>query len=285
MTLSRMLQRSARLLLMNGIEAPYTEAKILLGHITSMSPVQIYTEPEQTLSCREKDDLRKLVARRLKHEPIAYILKNKEFYGINFHIDSRVLIPRPETETLVDAAIQFAGNRSQNLKRQLAVADIGTGCGAIAVSLALNIPESKIYATDISSAALEVAALNCKEHGVTQQVALLLGDLLQPLPKPVDLVVANLPYVKSSDFSKLSAEIAEFEPGIALDGGESGLDCITRLLLQLSNKIIAGGCLLLEIGQNQDRDVSRLIGGYLGGRNFEFLEDLNGINRAVKIDL
>jgi release factor glutamine methyltransferase len=285
MTLAEALQQSACVLSTNGIEHSHIEARILLGHATNLSPVQIYTEPQQILSPEEEGSLQRLIKRRLRHEPTAYILRHREFYGIDFYVDHRVLIPRPETEILVDASLQFAGSRSCYLKRPLLIADIGTGCGAIAISLALNLPGSKIYATDMSSSALEVAGLNCRHHQVEGQVTLLRGNLLEPLPEPVDLMVANLPYVKNSELPYLSPEIAEFEPGIALNGGESGLDCIRQLLEQVAEKINTGGCLLVEIGQNHEKEVTWLIRSCLHGANFEFIMDFSAINRAVKIDL
>jgi release factor glutamine methyltransferase len=285
LTIAQVLRQSAYILSMNGIEDSRIEAIMLLGHATNLSPVHIYTEPEQILSSQEKNKLQRLIRRRLRHEPAAYILKRKEFYGIDFYVDSRVLIPRPETEVLVDAALEFADSRRRSLKRPLLIADIGTGCGAIAISLALNLPGSNVYATDLSPIALEVARINCRLHKVTKQVTLFQGDLLQPLPEPVDLIVANLPYIKNSELPDLSPEIAEFEPRMALDGGESGLDCIRQLLWQVKNKINAGGCILLEIGQNQESDIGQLIHNCLETPNFRFIADYNYIKRAVKIDL
>jgi release factor glutamine methyltransferase len=284
MNLAQALQQSAGILSMNGIDDSYIEARMLLSHATNLSPVQIYTEPQQMLSREEVSKLQDLVDRRLKHEPAAYILKHREFYGIDFYVDSRVLIPRPETELLVDTALEFASNRSY-ITRPLSAADIGTGSGAIAISLALNIPGIRVYAIDISHSALEVARFNCEYHKVAGQVTILSGNLLQPLPKPVDLVVANLPYIKNSELPDLSPEIAKFEPRMALDGGKSGLDCIRQLLQQVKCKINAGGCLLLEIGQNQEKEVSRLIHSCLDEVNFRLIADFNGIKRVVKIDL
>jgi release factor glutamine methyltransferase len=285
MTLAEALQQSAYALSTNSIEDSHIEARMLLGHVTNLSTVQIYTKHEQILSPEEEAKLQKLIGRRLRKEPTAYILKHKEFYGIDFYVDSRVLIPRPETELLVDAALELAAGRSSYLTRPLLIADIGTGCGAIAISLVLNLPGNKVYATDSSRSALEVARLNCRHHKVAEQVTLLTGDLLQPLPEPVDLIVANLPYIKNSELLDLSPEIVGFEPGLALDGGESGLDCIQKLLQQVKDKTNAGGCLLLEIGHDQEIDVSHLIHTYLNGLNFRFIADLNCIKRVVKIDL
>jgi release factor glutamine methyltransferase len=282
--LANALQQSVSLLEHNGVEDSYFEARVLLGRATNLSAVQIYTEPEQILSQEEEDNLIKLLERRLKGEPTAYILKQKEFYGIDFYVDSRVLIPRPETEILVDAVLDVAMSRNYPTS-QLLIADIGTGCGAIAISLALHLPECRVYATDLSYSALEVASWNCRWHGVTEKVSLLQGDLLKPLPESVDLIVANLPYIGKHDIIHLSPEISEFEPRVALDGGENGLDCIERLLLQLNDKINTGGCLILEIGDGQEEKISRLLKVYIKSTNFRFAEDLNTIRRAVIIDI
>jgi release factor glutamine methyltransferase len=283
MTLTQALQQSAHVLGVNGIDDSHIEARMLLGHIIKLSPVQIYTQTEQTLSQEQEITLHELIGRRLRREPTAYIVNRREFYGIDFYVDSRALIPRPETELLVDTALEFFRNDTC-LPSPLLIADIGTGCGAIAISLALNLPQSKIYATDISYSALEVARLNCEHHKVTRRVTLLQGSLLEPIPETVDLIVANLPYVKSSELENLSPEITRFEPRTAIDGGKNGLKCIRRLLEQTEEKISHQGCLLLEIGQNQEQDVIRLIHSCLNKVSFTFTPDLNGINRVAKID-
>jgi len=284
MTLAQALQQSTRILRSNGTDNSHIEARMLLGYTTKLSPVQIYTQPELTLSQEQKVKLQELLERRLRHEPTAYILNNREFYGTDFYVDSRVLIPRPETELLVDMALDFANHSHTYLAKPPLIADIGTGCGAIAISLALNLPQSKIYATDISYSALEVARLNCEYHNVADKITLLQGNLLEPLPHPVDLLVANLPYIKSSELTNLSPEITRFEPRMAIDGGASGLDYIHQLLAQVKGRINNKGCLLLEIGQNQEKEVSHLIRNCLGKVNLEFMSDLNGIKRLVKLN-
>jgi release factor glutamine methyltransferase len=285
MTLSQALQQSAHLLNISGIEDSYVEAKILLGHIMKLSPAQIYTRSEQTLTLEQERNLQRVIERRLWREPAAYIVNRKEFYGIDFYIDSRVLIPRPETELLVEAALEFAkGNSTWLLSqpRPVLIADVGTGCGAIAISIALNLPQSRVYATDISSSALEVARLNCEYHEVTEQVTLIQGNLLEPVPESVDIIIANLPYIKSSELLELAPEIAEYEPRIALDGGRSGLDLIQQLVEQAGEKINPRGCLLLEIGQEQEKEVVPVIYRYFKKVECEFIPDLNGIKRVVK---
>lgn len=288
MNLAQALQTSARTLYLNDTEDSYHEARILLQHILNLSSTKLYTQPELLLSFDEISQLQQLVERRLRREPNAYLSRHKEFFGIDFYVDHRVLIPRPETELLVEEALAFATRRSNQLrysKQPLRIADVGTGCGAIAISLALSLPQSKIYATDISPAALEVAILNCEHHNVSGQVHLLQGDLLEPLPEPVDLLIANLPYVKSSDLPHLSPEIANFEPEIALDGGEDGLKYIHRLIAQARGIIAPQSCILLEIGAKQADIVVGIIERHLPEAHYELAPDLNGIERVVNITL
>lgn len=288
MTLAQALQRSTRILSLNGIEDSHIEARILLGHIVKLSPAQIYAQLERTLSLEEEKELELLVERRLHREPSAYIINRKEFYGLDFYVDPRVLIPRPETEVLVDSALAFASGSSHWLlspSGHILIADVGTGCGAIAISLAVHLPQCKIYATDISHSALEVARLNCEYHGVTRQITFLQGNLLEPVPERVNIIVANLPYIKSSELPSLSQEIVGYEPSIALDGGSSGLELICQLLEQAGEKIKPRGCLLLEIGRGQEREVVSAIYRNFKEFEYELISDLNGINRVVKVIL
>jgi len=287
MTLERVLQQTARVFNLHGIEDSHLEARILLGHILKLSPAQLYTQPERTLSQEKIESLQQLIERRLCREPTAYIVKHKEFYGVDFYVDPRVLIPRPETELLVEKSFEFAKNRTNclsSLKKPFLIADVGTGCGAIAISLALNLPQIEVYATDISPSALEVARLNCEYHNVMEQITFIQGNLLEPVPEPVDLIVANLAYIKSSELADLSPEITNFEPIVAIDGGRNGLDLIQQLLEQAEEKIHSRGCLLLEIGQNQGKAMVSLINHCLPKARFELIPDLSGIKRVVKID-
>lgn len=286
MTLAQALQQAARILSTNGIEDSYIEARLLLSHTTKLSAAQIYAYREQALTEEQEKTFQEFIERRVSREPTAYIVNRREFYGMDFYVDRRVLIPRPETEILVDVALQFARDRSLGSPFQehsAVIADVGTGCGAIAICLALNLPQSKVYAIDISPEALEVAALNCQRHEVGQRIVLLCGHLLQPLPEPVDIIVANLPYIDTFVFPYLGPEITDFEPRIALDGGGNGLEFIDQLLKQAGNKVNPGGCLLLEIGQEQEKEVVPLINHYFNGVEFEFIRDLAGISRVAKI--
>jgi len=274
------LQSVAQTLRKAGISDALVEAELLLGHVLGISKTQLYMEPERGLASAEIKRLWNLVQRRIGHEPTAYILGHCEFYGTDFHVDRRTLIPRPETELLVEKAVELA-QRIFDPGKQITIADIGTGCGAIAVSLALTLPQSKIYATDISASALQVAEINCQRHAVSSHVTLLQGNLLEPLPQPVDMVIANLPYIKNYEFKDLSPEIRNFEPTIALDGGEDGLDKIQQMLEQMPGKLNYRACFLLEIGQGQGEMVTSLINSHFPQAGIELTPDLGGIERVV----
>jgi release factor glutamine methyltransferase len=278
------LQSTTQTLCRAGIADASVEVELLLGYVLGMSKTQIYTEPERSLTSVETEHIRHLIRCRLDHEPAAYILGHWEFYGIDFCIDCHTFIPRPETELLVEKAVELA-QRISHQGEQITIADIGTGCGAIAVSLALALPQAKIYATDVSAAALQVAEINCRRHGVNSQVKLLQGNLLESLPQPVDMIVANLPYIKNCEFGDLSPEIRDYEPTMALAGGEDGLDRIKQVLEQMPGKLSYGACFLLEIGQGQGEMVTSLIKNYFPEGSIELIPDLGGIERVVKVVL
>jgi release factor glutamine methyltransferase len=287
--LSQALQSVTQTLRGARIADASVEADLLLGHVLGMSKTRLYTEPERSLTATETQHLHNLMRRRLDGEPAAYILGHCEFYGIDFYVDSRTLIPRPETELLVEKAVELA-RRIAHQGEQTAMADIGTGCGAIAISLALALPEAKIYATDISPSALQVAEVNCRRHGVNGRVELLQGNLLEPLPQAVDVIIANLPYVKDCEVVDLSPEIREHEPTIALAGGRDGLDKIREMLEQMGAKGSAylhegPAYLLLEIGQGQGEMVASLVNTYFPRASIELVSDLGGVERVVKAGL
>jgi release factor glutamine methyltransferase len=284
MTLSQMLRNTAQLLLQSEIEDSLFEARILLGHALNMSPEEILTNPEYIPSHEQATKLHSMVQRRLEREPASYIVEHKEFYGIDFKVDRRVLIPRPETELLVEEAIKHI--QSPSCKRQneiITVADIGTGSGAIAISIALQCPTVKCYAVDISKNALEVARCNANDHNVSDRIVFLHGNLYEPLPEPVDLICANPPYIGSADIGNLSPEINRFEPDIALDGGHDGLLYIGQLIEQSVNYLRPHGCVLIEIGQGQDIRIVNLIRLFHNNADFKFFNDLNHIKRVIKI--
>lgn len=284
MILSEALHLARHTLSAAKIDDAPIEAELLLCHALGISKIQLYSAPERLLNTAEMEYLQGFIQRRLLHEPAAYILKNCQFYGLDLYIDHRALIPRPETELLVEKTIEFAHYRFPS-ENQFVIADIGTGSGAIAVSLALALPKARIYATDISSSALQVAMINCRRHKVDNRVKLLQGNLLDPLPEPVNVIVANLPYIKNCELWTLSPEIINFEPIVALASGEDGLDKIRCLLDQAPRQIFPGGCLFLEVGQDQDKAVNSIVNSHFLQANIELIPDLSGINRVIKVML
>ncbi len=278
MTIKQVLSRAREILVANNIEDSTLESELLLRHALNISQVELYLEIERELSLEQDKKFWHLIKRRLNHEPTAYITGHREFYGLDFYVDPDVLIPRPESELLVEKTLELAQNHAV-----CTIAEVGTGCGAIAISLALNLPQAKIYATDISAAALKVALFNCQKHGVVNRVRLLEGDMLDPLPEPVDLVVANLPYVRESELTQINTP--NFEPSLALNGGSDGLERIRQLCYQISDNPRSLSCLLLEIGKDQGRTVTTFLHSLFPLATIELIPDLSGIDRVVSLSL
>ena len=278
MTRQQALERARELLTRHNIEDAALESEVLLSHVLKINRAQLLSEPEVELLKRHEETFKTFIKRRIKGEPHAYITAHREFYGLDFEIDKRVLIPRPETELLVEQAIEKAKNYPNPV-----IVDIGTGSGAIAVSLAKNLPHAQIYAVDISKAALKVTERNCRKHQVEERVTLVRGDLLESSPEQVDIIVANLPYVLTGEVSKVNT--AGFEPDLALDGGADGLDAIRRLCRQAKNILQSGGCLMLEIGQGQDQVVCDLLYTVYPSAQVKCFPDFSGIMRIVSLTL
>ena len=275
MTLKEALSRARGILEASGIEDVPLETELLLRHALKIDRTRLYQELNGELSPEDEETFRELTERRLKGEPSAYITGHREFYGLDFYVNPHTLIPRPESELLVETALRLASERPLPT-----IADIGTGCGAIAVSLARALPEATVYATDLSTAALEVARINCRQHGVKDRVRLLAGDMLEPLPHPIDLIIANLPYVRRAEIAPDS-----FEPLLALDGGHEGTESIARLCRQAKDKLAEGGSLLLEIGQGQSETISDLLAGLFSQGEIAVAPDLGGIERVISLQL
>jgi len=274
LTLKQALRRARDILVENGVEDAPLEGELLLRHTLKISRVQLYIDLEKELAPQQEEAFRRLVWRRLSGEPAAYITGRREFYGLDFNVNPGVLIPRPESELLVEKALSIAKNHPLSI-----IADVGTGSGALAISLAVGLPRAKVYATDISAAALKVARLNCRKHGVSGRVRLLEGDLLGPLPEPVDIIVANLPYVSRSELAP------GLEPPLALDGGADGAETIKQLCRQVGGKLKGGGSLLLEIGQGQREAVTAILHNNFPKGEIEVMPDLGGIDRVVSLSL
>jgi release factor glutamine methyltransferase len=236
-----------------GIPSPRLDAELLLGKVLDLPRVRLYISFERELSAGEVDLYRELVRRRSRREPAAYILGEKEFYSLPLKVTRATLIPRPETERLVDEALLFAKDALASPDgKGLSVCDVGTGCGAVAAALAANLPLAEVEASDVSPAALECARENLASLDLSR-VLLALGDLLDApfQARDFDLVCANLPYVPSSDIPGLPPDVRDYEPALALDGGEGGLELYLRLLPQAAARLRPRGALLCECQPDQ----------------------------------
>lgn len=279
-----------------GVESAVLDAEVLLAHVTGLDRAGLYRESERALTSREAKAYRRLVARRGQKEPVAYLTGKKEFMGLEFAVSPAVLIPRPETELLVEKACalarEFLSRRREAAGSgpepvpppELLIADVGTGSGAIAVSLAVFLPGARIYATDCSPAALEVAEKNARRHGVAERISFLPGDLLTPLfaldlTGRLDLIVANLPYVPTAELPGLMPDVRCYEPLSALDGGPDGLWPYRRLLPQARRLLSGSGRLLMEIGAGQGERIGRLLTE--DNWSYKIMPDLAGCARVV----
>jgi release factor glutamine methyltransferase len=280
----------------SGSESARLDAELLLAHVVSVDRSTILAYPESPLGEEHVAEYRSLVERRASGEPVAYIRGLKEFYGLSFAVDKRALIPRPETERLVEIALARIVDRLTRAARPsgtppLRILDVGTGSGAVAVALATVLrrrgfaAEIRLEATDSSEEALSLATENAVAHGVADLIVFRGGDLLEGLPvgaAPFDVLVANLPYVPSDRVPELPIA-ARFEPRDALDGGIDGLAVVRRLLPQLPAAVTKDGVALLEIGANQARTFREAVDAELPGWSLEIYGDLSGRPRVAEL--
>jgi release factor glutamine methyltransferase len=274
------LAEAVRALENAGVDSPRLDAELLLAHVLEANRAAVLTRPDRRLTPKQLTSYRYLVERRAAREPLAYILGCREFFGLDFAVDPRVLIPRPETELLVEEALRLARPKPSPL-----LADVGAGSGAIAVSLAVHLPQATVYALDDSPGALAVTAENARRHGVDARIHCLQGNLLAPLPEPVDLVTANLPYVAAPEWEDLAPEIRHYEPLAALDGGPDGLALIRGLLGAAASHLRLQGAILLEIGAAQGQAVMALAQRHFPSAQIGLRQDYAGLDRLVVVQL
>ncbi len=264
-----------------GIESPRLDAEVLLAHILGVDRIDLYVNYDRPLNKSEVDAYRRAVAERGRRRPVAYITGKREFMSLSFHVGEGVLIPRPETEILVEAV-------SERLKArgiaQPYILDLGTGSGCIAVTLAKEFPMGKVWAIDISPDALKVAKTNSIEHGVSDRITFLQGDLFVPLASlhekiTFDVLISNPPYIPSRDLVALAPEIREYEPQVALDGGESGLVYYERILMEGPGYLKPGGIMGLEVGAGQGQALHDKAMVFF--KEVEMIRDYSGIERVL----
>lgn len=258
-------------------DRPRLEAEVLLAHVLDRPRTFVIAHPEFALTAQQRDAFVTGVQRRATGEPLPYITGYIEFFGLTFAVTPDVLIPRSETELLVETALDWVKRRDLRT-----VVDLGTGSGCIAVTLAVHAPDLHVAAIDLSAAALGVARTNAERHGVGSRVTFRVGDLLTPLVEPVDLIVSNPPYVKEGEWDALPISVQQ-EPRLALLAGADGLNIIRRLLQQASQKLRPGGVMLVEIGERQGKAVQELAQTAFPEANVRILRDLAGKDRLLGI--
>ena len=261
-----------------GIEGARLDAELLLAEVLGMTRTQLYTNFEQPLGSAERDRFRELVRRRAAREPVAYITGRREFWSLEFAVDRRVLVPRPETELVVEAVLEAVRARRLDAPR---VADVGTGSGAIAVSLAKEMPTARVLATDRSGAALEVAPSNAARHGVDDRVAFREGDGCAALAGegPFDAIASNPPYILRDEMKTLPPEVGRWEPRWALESGDEGMDVTAPLVEQAFALLAPGGSLVVEVGTQAER--VRECFRQRGYEGIVVRRDLAGLDRVV----
>lgn len=262
-----------------GVQSSVLSSDLLLGFVTGRDRIYVLTHAEDDLPEGAWNDYRALVLRHKKGEPLQYLTGEREFFGLDFHVNPGVLIPRPETEILVEAALGIIRKRPVSDVR---LADVGTGSGCIAVSIAHEVGSSSCWATDISEQALEIAFRNAFRHKVSERIHFIRADLLSCFRgKPVfDLILSNPPYVLLEEYDTLPSSIRDYEPRRALFGGRDGLDFYRRLIPAAFVRLKPGGFILLEVGAGQADRIGRLI-EQEGLVMQEILSDLQGIPRCT----
>jgi release factor glutamine methyltransferase len=282
-TIGRLLKWTTDYLRGGGSTSPRLDAEILLSEARGCPRIELYTAFDDEPGDTVRNRFRELVKRRASGEPVAYLVGHREFYSLSFHVTPEVLIPRPETEfvvlTALDAIKEF-GSR----ERRVSVADVGTGSGAIAVSIAKHAPDCQVTAIDISPAALAVARGNAERHGVADRIEFLAGDLFAPVPddRQFDIIASNPPYVAESELASLSRDVRDYEPRSALVGGPDGTDVIRRLLKAAPQRLHPGGWLITEIGPQVVERIRNCIDSDPQWCHVSVIKDLAGLPRVIR---
>ncbi len=280
-TINRLLTWTADYFKKQSLEQPRLEAEVLLGYALGCPRIALYTRFEEIVGDEQRAKFREFVKNRVAGMPVAYIVGKKEFYSLNFTVTRDTLIPRPETEHLVAAVIDAL--KAAPPGTELTVADVGTGSGAIAISVAKYAAKSQVTAIDASAAATKVAEQNARELGVADRVQVRVGDLLSgvDMGQKFRAIAANLPYVSQAEFEQLDKSVKEFEPESALVGGETGIEIIARLIPQAADHLQAGGLLALEVSPMIADRVATLLNQHGQFEPAAIIKDLAGHKRVV----
>lgn len=282
-TVGRLLEWTTAYLKQHGSESPRLEAEVLLAHARSCQRIELYTCFGDPAAAELRTKFRELVRRRSEGVPVAYLVGHREFFSLDFRVTPDVLIPRPETEFLVMAVLDHLKARGPAGQR-VDVADVGTGSGIIAISIARHAPQARLTAIDVSPQALAVAKDNAKRLGVAERVEFVHGDLFAAIPpeQSFDIIASNPPYVSSKELAALPREVKAYEPELALAAGESGTAVIERLIPQAAERLAPGGSVLLEISPMLQQRVEALIAAEGRLEMGPTLKDLAGLARVVQ---
>ncbi len=282
MKLLELIQRTTPFFEKHGVDSPRLTIELLLTHLLKKRRLDLYLEFERELDDATLEKLREMVRRRAAGEPLQYITGEAEFCGLKFAVDRRVLIPRPETELLVDTTLAQMKSKVQSPQSRVRIVDLCTGSGCVAVTLAKKLDAAEVYATDVSTDALAVAEENAKRYKVEKNIRFFQGDLLEILPDSltVDAIVSNPPYIASGDWARLPKEVREFEPAQALAAGEDGLNFYRRIVGNARRFLLPTGFLCLELGDGQCPAMSRLCAEN-GWTVEDVVKDLQGKERVM----
>jgi len=284
-TIEELLKKGIDMLGKGDFTNPLLDCQLLLSNVLNVDKVYIYTHKNQIVSNEAVDKFLQLINKRKEGYPLQYIIGKQEFMGLEFYVDNGVLIPRPDTEILVEAVINMAKEGFSN-KERINIVDIGTGSGAITLSLAHYIKNSFVFSIDISDKALEIAKINCNRLNLNDKVKFIKGSLFEPLwdldlRYNIDIVVSNPPYIPSQDIDDLQVEVSKYEPRIALDGGWDGLDFYRLITRDSMDYLRDKGILAFEIGYNQGEDVRNILESSGGFKDVSIIKDLAGHDRVV----
>jgi release factor glutamine methyltransferase len=279
-TIQKLLTWVTEYLTQKGVDSPRLSAELLLSHVLGLRRIELYTQYNKVVPQEQLTQLRGLVKRSGEHEPVAYLVGRTEFYSIEFEVTPDCLIPRPETELLVQRSIELLRKRTG----PQSVCDLCTGCGIIAVAIAKNVPDVKVIATDLSEPALAVAARNIEKHKLQDRIDLRRGDLFEPLVPQLDLfdlIACNPPYVSAAEYEALEKNVKDYEPRLALYAGQDGLDVYRRIVEKAGQFLKPDGLLLLEIGYQQGPAVRELLEQTRVFAQIRIDRDLQGHDRVV----
>ncbi len=278
MKIFQALGKAEDLLKREGLSTPRLDAEVLLCHAIGEDKNYLYRNREKLLNDHEMDLFQTLVERRRGREPVAYIVEKKEFWSLDFEVKRGVLIPRPDTETVVEETLKICDELND---REVKILDVGTGSGAIAIALASQLDDSRIVAVDSSMEALRIAGRNAAKYGLRKRIFFLCGNLLEPLSGKFDIVVSNPPYVSEAEFEELPEEIRKFEPKGALVSGRDGTECHRNLIGAAKYLLKSGGWLVMEIGWGQAAAVEHILRNDGSYGAVHFGSDLSGSKRVV----